>query len=74
MRAHVVPDKWQRVASLLPLGPEGRRRHPGRRRVSDRAALAGVLYVLRTDVGWLTFPLRPSVAPGDTLASAAGLD
>ncbi|MGV9349308.1 transposase [Streptomyces spiralis] len=36
--------------------PERRRRHPGRLRVPDRTALAGVLYVLRTGVAWRDVP------------------
>ncbi|MFJ9950806.1 transposase [Kitasatospora sp. NPDC091207] len=51
MRADLVPDGlWERVAPLLPPAPEHRRRHPGRPRVPDRAALAGVMGVLRTGV------------------------
>jgi hypothetical protein len=38
------------VAPLLPPVPERRPRYPGRLRIPDRAALAGVLYVLRTGV------------------------
>lgn len=36
--------------------PEHRRRYPGRLRVPDRTALAGVLYVLRTGVVWRDVP------------------
>ncbi|MER5602428.1 IS5 family transposase [Streptomyces sp. NPDC002265] len=57
MRAGLVPDDlWKRVAPLLPPAPERRRRHPGRLRVPDRAALADVLYVLRTGVAWRDVP------------------
>ncbi|WP_434100912.1 transposase, partial [Streptomyces parvulus] len=51
MRADLVPDDlWERVPLLLPPAPERRHRHPGRLRVPDRTALAGVLFVLRTGV------------------------
>jgi transposase len=54
MRADLVPDDlWERVAPLLPPAPERRRRYPGRLRVPDRVALAGVMYVLR-------MPCRPA--------------
>ncbi|MPY56742.1 hypothetical protein FNH08_05990 [Streptomyces spongiae] len=44
VRADLVPDDLsERVAPLLPSAPERRRRHPGRLRVPDRAALAGIL-------------------------------
>ncbi|WP_405393365.1 IS5 family transposase [Streptomyces sp. NBC_01102] len=41
---------------FLPPAPERRRRHPGRLRVHDRAARAGVMYVLRTGVTWRDVP------------------
>ncbi|CUM35920.1 Mobile element protein [Streptomyces venezuelae] len=44
MRADLVTDDlWGRVAPLLPPAPE-LRRHPGRLRVPDGAALAGAMY------------------------------
>ncbi|MFJ6629749.1 IS5 family transposase [Streptomyces albidoflavus] len=59
MLADLVPDAlWERVAPLLPPPPERRRRHPGRLRVPDRTALAGVLYVLRTGVAWRDMPVE----------------
>lgn len=57
MHAGLVPDGlWERVAPLLPPAPERRRRHPGRLRVPDRAAPAGILYVLWTGVAWRDVP------------------
>ncbi|WP_423247227.1 IS5 family transposase [Streptomyces pratisoli] len=41
---------------LLPHSPERRHRHPGRLRVPARAALAGIMYVLRTGVAWRDVP------------------
>ncbi|GHC84355.1 hypothetical protein GCM10010349_69320 [Streptomyces flavofungini] len=53
VRADLVSDDlWERVVPLLPPAPARRRRHPGRPRVPDRAALAGIMYVLRTGVAW----------------------
>ncbi|MFD6967930.1 IS5 family transposase [Streptomyces sp. NPDC059949] len=61
MRSDLVPEGlWERVAPLLPPAPERRRRHPGRLRVPDRTALAGIMYVLRTGVAWRD-------APGETV-------
>ncbi len=57
MRADLVPDDlWERVAPLLPPAPARRLRCPGRLRVPDRAALAGIMYVLRTGVAWRDVP------------------
>ncbi|GGU12682.1 hypothetical protein GCM10010272_67330 [Streptomyces lateritius] len=65
MRADLVPDAlWERVAPLLPPAPERRSRYPGRMRVSDRVALAGVMYVLRMGVAWRDVPRRPWAAQG----------
>ncbi|WP_425087485.1 transposase [Streptomyces cyanogenus] len=67
MRADLVPDDlWERVAPLLPPAPERRRRYPGRLRVSDRVALAGVMYVLGTGVAWRDVPAEAVGCPGVT--------
>ncbi|MGW2080573.1 IS5 family transposase [Streptomyces sp. NPDC001939] len=57
MPADPVPDDlWERIAPLLPPAPKRRSRHPGRLRVPDRTALAGIMYVLRTGVAWRDVP------------------
>lgn len=67
VRADLVPDDlWERVAPLMPPAPERRRRHPGRLRVPDRVALAGVLYVLRTGVAWGDVPTETVGCSGVT--------
>ncbi|MFD3621110.1 transposase, partial [Streptomyces sp. NPDC058676] len=67
MRADLVPDDlWERLAPLLPPTPERRRRHPGRLRVPDRVALAGVMYVLRTGVAWRDVPTESVGCSGVT--------
>ncbi|MDA4889920.1 IS5 family transposase [Streptomyces sp. MS2A] len=67
MRADFVPDTlWERVAPLLPPAPERRQRCPGRLRVPDRAALAGVMYVLRTGVAWRDVPAETVGCSGVT--------
>jgi transposase len=46
----LVPEQlWQAIQPLLPIPP---RRYGGRPRVDDRAALAGIVYQLRTGVPW----------------------
>ncbi|RDD83910.1 transposase [Streptomyces parvulus] len=67
MRTDLVPDTlWERVAPPLPPAPERRRRCPGRLRVPDRAALAGVMYVLRTGVAWRDVPAETVGCSGVT--------
>ncbi|MEV6536913.1 IS5 family transposase [Streptomyces sp. NPDC048448] len=57
MNSDLVPDDlWAHVAPLLPPCAERRHRHAGRRRIPDRIALAGILYVLRTVVAWRDVP------------------
>ena len=47
----LLPDGvWERVAPLLPAPKLRRHRHPGRRPVGDRAALAGIVLVLKTGI------------------------
>ena len=51
----LVPDElWEAVAPLLP--PERPRPKGGRPRVSDRAALAGIVYVARHGCRWRDVP------------------
>lgn len=67
MRADLVPDDlWQRVAPLLPPAPERPRCYPGRLPIPDRAALAGVMYVLRTGVAWRDVPAETVSCSGVT--------
>ena len=55
----LVPDSlWERVAPLLPARAPRRHRFPGRRRVDDRAALAGIVFVLKTGITWNQLPAQ----------------
>ncbi|MFD3809172.1 transposase, partial [Streptomyces sp. NPDC058619] len=57
MSVDLVPDDlWERVAPLLPVRPPRRRRYPGRLPADDRAALRGIVYVLRKGVSWRDVP------------------
>ena len=48
----LVPDRlWEQFAPLLPPPKPRRYRHPGRRPVDDRAALAGIVFDLKTGIG-----------------------
>ena len=53
----LVPDGlWERIAPLLPPPRPRRYRCPGRRPVEDRAALAGIVFVLKTGINWNQLP------------------
>ncbi|WP_250456332.1 transposase, partial [Caballeronia sp. ATUFL_M2_KS44] len=49
MPAPFIDDElWALIEPLLPPSKPRRKRYPGRLRVSDRAALNGILLVLKT--------------------------
>ena len=50
----VGEDLWQAVRPLLP--PELPKPKGGRPQVPDRAALAGIIYVLKTGIPWGMLP------------------
>jgi transposase len=53
----LVPDGlWERVEPLLPPPRPPRHRYPGRRPIGDRAALAGIVFVLKTGIAWNQLP------------------
>jgi transposase len=62
----IVSDAfWSRVAPLLP-SPARRFRYPGRKRLDDRAALQGILFVLHTGIAWRHLPLELGFGSGST--------
>ena len=65
MAEELVSDElWQKVAPLLPVAapkPKG-----GRPRVSDRAALTGILFVLKTGIPWEMLPQEMGCGSGMT--------
>ena len=61
----LTDELWARLEPLLPVHPR-RFRHPGRRRADDRAALEGILWVLRNGVGWNRVPTSLFGASGAT--------
>jgi transposase len=61
-----VSDRlWAEVEPLIP-EVERRFRYPGRKRVSDRACLEGILYVLRFGVPWRSLPRLEGLPSGQT--------
>jgi transposase len=65
MRRPLVPDElWAVVAPLLP--PEPPKPKGGRPRVGDRAALTGILFVLRSGIPWEMLPQEMGCGSGMT--------
>ena len=65
MATSLVSDElWQLIQPLLP--PETPRPRGGRPRVPDRAALEGILYVLKTGIGWEHLPRELGYGSGMT--------
>jgi transposase len=65
MAKPLVPDAlWERIAPLIP--PEPPKPHGGRPRVDDRAALTGILFVLKTGIGWEYLPQEMGCGSGMT--------
>jgi transposase len=57
MAKPLVPDDlWAAVAPLLP--PERLKPKGGRPRLSDRAALSGIVFVLTTGTAWERLPVE----------------
>lgn len=64
MDALVPDDLWAVVEPLLP--PEHEKPKGGRPRASDRAALAGIILVLRTGMEWKHLPRSEMGCSGKT--------
>ena len=62
----IVSDElWGRVEPLLPK-LQRRFRYPGRKRLPDREALQGILFVLHTGIAWRHLPLELGFGSGAT--------
>src|SRR5205809_1597418 len=62
----IVSDElWERIEPLLPK-VERRFRYPGRKRLPDRQALQGILFVLYTGIAWRHLPLELGFGSGST--------
>lgn len=63
-RQQVTDRLWAVVERLLPERPP--KRIAGRPRISDRAALTGILFVLKTGIPWEDLPLEMGCGSGMT--------
>src|SRR5215212_6673102 len=60
----VSDELWELIAPLLP--PERPKPKGGRPRVSDRAALTGILFVLQSGIPWEMLPQEMGCGSGVT--------
>ena len=58
-------DLWQLIEPLIPQRTR-RFRHPGRKRLSDRAVLTGIVFVLKTGIPWEDLPQEMGCGSGMT--------
>jgi transposase len=57
---------WQFIEPLLPPPKRRRFRFPGRKPVGNREALTGILFVLKTGIGWEYLPQEMGCGSGMT--------
>jgi transposase len=67
MSQRLIDDAlWSRIEPLLPKPPRRRWKIMGRPRVPDRAALTGILFVLRSGLPWQMLPKEMGCGSGST--------
>ena len=67
MSQRLIDDAlWRRIEPLLPKPPRRRWKSMGRPRVPDRAALSGILFVLRSGISWQMLPKEMGCGSGST--------
>src|SRR5438094_2384997 len=67
MSQRLVDDAlWRRIEPLLPQPPRRRWKAMGRPRIPDRAALTGILFVLRSGIPWQMLPKEMGCGSGST--------
>ena len=59
-------DLWNLIEPILPKPKRRRRRYPGRKPIANRRTLSGILFVLKTGIGWEYLPLEMGCGSGMT--------
>ena len=62
----VDAELWAIIEPLLPEPKPRRFRYPGRKPVDNRRALTGILFVLKTGIGWEDLPQEMGCGSGMT--------
>ena len=61
----IIDDElWALIEPLLPPAKPRRFRYPGRKPVADRAALTGILFVLKSGIRWNPLPTEMGCGSG----------
>jgi transposase len=67
MAKPLVDDElWAIIRPLLPPPKPRRSRYPGRKPLDDRRCLTGILFVLKTGIGWEDLPAEMGCGSGMT--------
>jgi transposase len=67
MSQRLIDDAlWARIEPLLPKPPRRRWKTMGRPRVPDRAAMTGIVFVLRSGLPWQMLPKEMGCGSGST--------
>ncbi len=67
MAKPLVDDElWAVIEPLLPAPKPRRYRYPGRKRIDNRRALTGIVFVLKTGIGWEDLPQEMGCGSGMT--------
>lgn len=67
MSQRLIDDAlWARIAPLIPQRRRRKGRRAGRRPVDDRAALTGIVFVLRSGLPWQMLPKEMGCGSGST--------
>jgi len=67
MAKPLVDDElWAVIEPLLPAAKPRRHRYPGRKPIDNRRALTGILFVLKTGIGWEDLPQEMNCGSGMT--------
>ena len=73
MSQRLIDDAlWNRIEPLLPKPPRRRWKTMGRPRVPNRAALTGILFVLRSGLPWQMLPKAMGCGSGQHVLAAFG--
>jgi transposase len=61
----VIDDPlWKRIAAVLPDAKPRRSHNPGRKPITDRQVLCGILYVQMNDLSWNELPTELGFGSG----------
>lgn len=61
----LTDELWQIIEPIIPAVPR-RKMHAGRKRLHPRACLTGILFVLKTGIGWEHLPKEMNCGSGMT--------